>query len=172
MATVKALACELPTQREQPLSRYSTADLTRLIAAHPDAPPMSASTIWRLLDSDALKPWQHQSWRSPRDPQFAVNAGRVLDRYAGWWAGAPLGPADCLISADEKTSIQARVRIAPTTPPRPGQPMRVEHEYARGGALASLAAWDVRRGGAGALRAGAAARRRPASSRSGCWSRR
>ena len=172
MATVKALACELPTQREQPLSRDSTADLTRLIAAHPDAPPMSASTIWRLLDSDALKPWQHQSWRSPRDPQFAVNAGRVLDRYAGWWAGAPLGPADCLISADEQTSIQARVRIAPTTPPRPGQPMRVEHEYGRGGALASLAAWDVRRGGAGALRAGAAARRRPASSRSGCWSRR
>ncbi len=25
--------------------------------------------------------------------------------------------------------------------------MRVEHEYARGGALAYLAAWDVRRGG-------------------------
>ncbi len=26
--------------------------------------------------------------------------------------------------------------------------MQVEHEYARGGALAYLAAWDVRRGGA------------------------
>ncbi len=26
--------------------------------------------------------------------------------------------------------------------------MRVEHEYERGGALAYLAAWDVRRGGA------------------------
>ena len=109
---VKALACELPTQREQPLSRYSTADLTRLIAAHPDAPPMSASTIWRLLDSDALKPWQHQSWLYPRDPQFAVKAGRVLDLYAGWWAGAPLGPADCLISADEQIlSVEFKLNL-------------------------------------------------------------
>ena len=147
VATVKALACELPTQRDQPLSRYSTADLTRLIAAHPDAPPMSASTIWRILDTDALKPWQHQHWLYPRDPQFAAKAGRVLDLYAGWWEGQPLSPDDCLVSADEKTSIQARVRCHPTTPPRPGQAMRVEHEYARGGALAYLAAWDVRRGG-------------------------
>ncbi len=144
---MKALACELPTQRDQPLSRYSTADLTRLIAAHPDAPPMSASTIWRILASDALKPWQHQHWLYPRDPRFAEKAGRVLDLYAGWWEGQPLSPDDCLISADEKTSIQARVRCHPTTPPRPGQAMRVEHEYGRGGALAYLAAWDVRRGG-------------------------
>jgi len=108
---------------------------------------MSASTIWRILDGDALKPWQHQSWLYPRDPRFAEKAGCVLDLYAGWWAGQPLDPADCLLSADEKTSIQARVRRHPTTAPRPGQPMRVEHEYARGGALAYLAAWDVRRGG-------------------------
>jgi hypothetical protein len=148
VATVKALACELPTRREQPLSRYSTTDLARLIAAHPDAPPMSAGTIWRILDTDALKPWQHQSWLYPRDPQFAAKAGRVLDLYAGWWEGAPLSPEDCLLSADEKTSIQARRRKATTTPPRPGQAMRVEHEYGRGGALAYLAAWDVRRGGA------------------------
>jgi hypothetical protein len=145
---VKALACELPTRRDAPLSRYSTADLTRLIAAHPDAPPMSASTIWRILDRDALKPWQHRSWITARDPCFAAKAGRVLDLYAGSWGGQPLAPADCVVSADEKTSIQARVRCAPTTPPLAGQAMRVEHEYDRGGALASLAAWDVRRGGA------------------------
>jgi len=108
---------------------------------------MSASTIWRILDTDALKPWRHQGWLFPRDPRFAEKADRVLDRYAGWWAGAPLAPDDCLVSADEKTSIQARVRRHATTPPLPGQPVRVEHEYARGGALAYLAAWDVRRGG-------------------------
>jgi len=70
----------------------------------------------------------------------------VLDLYAGTWEGQPLAPDDCLLSADEKTSIQARVRCHPATPPRPGQAMRVEHEYARGGALAYLAAWDVRHG--------------------------
>jgi hypothetical protein len=148
VATVKALACELPTRREEPLSRYSTADLVRLIAAHPDRPAMSASTIWRVLDRDALKPWQHRSWITPRDPQFAAKAGRVLDLYAGIWEGQPLAQEDCVVSADEKTSIQARVRGHATTPPQPGQAMRVEHGYDRGGALAYLAAWDVRRGGA------------------------
>ncbi len=144
---MKALACELPAQRAVPLSRYSTADLTRLIAAHPEAPPMSRSTVWRILDRDALKPWRHRSWLFPRDPQFAAKAGRVLDLYAGWWEGAPLSPDDCVLSADEKTSIQARVRCHATTPPRPGQARRVAHEYNRGGAVAYLAAWDVRRGG-------------------------
>ena len=147
MATVKALACELPARREQPLSRYSTADFVRYVAAQPAAPAVSASTIWRLLDQDALKPWRQRSWITPRDPAFASKAGRVLDLYAGYWAGQPLHPDDCILSADEKTSIQARVRRAPTTPARPGAPMPVEHEDARGGALAYLAAWDVRRGG-------------------------
>jgi hypothetical protein len=137
----------LPARREQPLSRYSTADLVRYIAAQPDGPAVSASTLWRILDRDALKPWRHQSWLFPRDLCFAEKAGRVLDLYAGWWEGQPLSPDDCILSADEKTSIQARVRCHAPTPARPGQAMRVEHEYARGGALAYLAAWDVRRGG-------------------------
>jgi len=59
-----------------------------------------------------------------------------------------LAAADGVLSADEKTSIQARGRCHPTTPPGPHQPARVEHEDARGGATAYLAAWDVRRGGA------------------------
>ncbi len=147
VATVKALACELPAQRDEPLGRHSTADLTRPVGAHPEAPPRSPSTIWRILDGAALKPWRHRSWLVPRDPRFAAKGGRVLDLYAGWWDGAPLHPADCVLSADEKTSIQARVRRHETTPPGPRRPMRVEHEYERGGALAYLAAWDVRRGG-------------------------
>jgi hypothetical protein len=152
IATVKALACELPAQRGAPLSRYSTAEIARVIRQHPDAPAMSQSTIWRILGRDALKPWRHRSWIFPRDPRFAEKAGRVLDLYAGWWGGRPLHPADCVISADEKTSIQARVRCHASRPPAPrrgaapGRPIRVEHEYDRGGALAYLAAWDVRRG--------------------------
>ena len=142
-----ALACELPAVRQDPLSRYSTGDLARLIADHPAAPPLSRSTIWRILDRHVLKPWQYRSWLFPRDPQFAEKAGRVLDLYAGVWEGEPLGPDDCVLSADEKTSIQARQRRHPSAPPGPGEGQRVEHEYARGGALAYLAAWDVRAGG-------------------------
>src|SRR4029077_6364776 len=69
-------------------------------------------------------------------------AGRVLDLYARQWEGKPLGDKDFVISADEKTSIQARHRCHPTLPPGPGRAARVEHEYERRGALAYLAAWD------------------------------
>jgi transposase len=48
-----------------------------------------------------------------------------------------------VLSADEKTSIQARCRCHATRPAGPARGMRVEHEYDRGGALAYLAAWDV-----------------------------
>jgi len=97
------------------------------------------------LSADALRPWQYRSWIFPRDPRFAEQAGRVLDLYQGSWEGQPLGPQDCVLSTDEKTSIQARRRLHPTLPPEPGQPARVEFEYERRGALAYLAAWDVRR---------------------------
>jgi hypothetical protein len=107
---------------------------------------MSRSTIWRILDRDALKPWRYRSWLFPRDPDFATKAGRVLDLYAGWWEGQPLHPDDCIISADEKTSIQARQRCHVSRPPAPQHPAYVEHEYERQGALAYLAAWDVRHG--------------------------
>ncbi len=50
-----------------------------------------------------------------------------------------------MISADEKTSIQARSRCHRTLPTTAKRTMRVEHEYERRGSLAYLAAWDVRR---------------------------
>jgi len=50
-----------------------------------------------------------------------------------------------VISADEKTSIQARIRCHPSVAANSRHPMLVEHEYDRGGAFAYIAAWDVHR---------------------------
>ncbi|WP_258053791.1 hypothetical protein [Streptomyces sp. Ru72] len=50
---------------------------------------------------------------------------------------------DQVISADEKTSIQARWRCHLTLAPGQARAARVNHEYKRGGALAYLAAYDV-----------------------------
>jgi hypothetical protein len=106
---------------------------------------ISGSTIWRWLNEDAIRPWQHRSWIFPRDPQFRAKAVRVLDLYQGGWQGQRLREDEFVISADEKTSIQARLRLHPTQPTQPGHAMRVEFEYERGGALQYLAGWDVRR---------------------------
>ncbi len=142
---VKAIACEVVSQSELPLSRQSLADLT-IRARTALRQPISRSTVWRILATDAIKPWQYNYWIFPRDPQFADKAGPILDLYAGWWQGRPLTAKDYIISSDEKTSIQARLRCHPSLEPAPDRPLRVEFEYERGGALQYLAAWDVRRG--------------------------
>ncbi|MEU4781525.1 hypothetical protein [Micromonospora sp. NPDC023633] len=106
---------------------------------------MSASTVRRWLGQDAIKPWQHRSWIFITDPDFRPKAVRVLDLYARAWDGEPLGADEYVISADEKTSIQARCRCHPTLVPGQARAMRVNHTYGRGGALAYLAAYDVHR---------------------------
>jgi len=144
-AEAVALACALPAESGVPLSKWSCPEIARELAARCQV-AASASTVRRWLAGDALKPWQHRSWISVRDPAFAVKAGRVPGLYAGMWDGGPLGENDYVICADEKTSIQARCRCHPTLPPGKARAMRVEHDYKRGGALAYLAAWDVHRG--------------------------
>jgi hypothetical protein len=143
-ATVQAIACELIYKTEQPLSRQSVSDLT-LRARATLKKPISPSTVWRILHDADLKPWRYEYWIFPRDPRFAQKAEVILDLYAGFWQDKPLGPNDYIISSDEKTSIQARIRSY-RLKPAPGRPRRIEFEYERGGALQYLAAWDVRRG--------------------------
>ncbi len=143
MAQVKALACELPAHLGLPLSRLSRADLRRHVIAAGIVAQISGTTIWRWLSEDAIRPWSRRSWVFPRDPNFAAKAAPVLDLYHRQWEGQELGPDEFVLSADEKTQIQIRERLHPTTPPGPGRAMRVEPEYRRHGVCAYLAAWDV-----------------------------
>jgi hypothetical protein len=142
---VKALACELPSAHNVPLSRWSLDELIHHVRQSGLVAQLSQTTLWRWLHEDAIRPWQHRCWIFPRDPDFAAKAGRILDLYQRQWQGKTLKDDEFVISADEKTSIQARHRLHPTLAPQPGMPMKVEHEYARMGAWAYLAAMDVHR---------------------------
>lgn len=144
-AEIKALACELPATTGVPLSRWSCAELARELTLRGVVAFISAATVWRTLRSDAIRPWRYRSWIFPRDPQFEAKAARVLDLYARVFEGQALSEKEFVISADEKTSIQARCRCHPTLPPGRARLMRVEHEYERKKAVAYLAAYDVHR---------------------------
>jgi transposase len=145
VAEVKALACQLPAETGAPLSRWTCPDLADQVVTRGIAEAISPSTVRRILASDTLKPWQHQSWIFMRSPDFATRATPVLDLYARTYDGVPLGDDEYVVSSDEKTSIQARIRCHPTLAGAEARMMRVNHEYARGGALAYLAAYDVHR---------------------------
>jgi hypothetical protein len=140
---VKALACELPATSGVPLSHWNTPDIARHVRQSGLAATISGSTIWRWLHQDAIRPWYHRTWIFPRDPRFAIKAGHILGLYARTWNGQPLRQDEFVVSADEKTSIQARRRLHAGSPPQPHRPMLVEHEYARCGAWAYIAALDV-----------------------------
>jgi DDE superfamily endonuclease len=142
---VKALACELPHRWGLPLSRFSLADIRQEVLRQGLVAEISGATIWRWLSKDAIHPWRYRTWIFPRDPRFVEKAGLILDLYQGLWQGQPLRLRDFVLSADEKTSIQARHRRHPSLPPAPGKSARLESEYTREGAWVYLAAWDVRR---------------------------
>jgi hypothetical protein len=141
-ALVIAVACELPAQRGLALSRHFATSVWRVVSG--EGVRISLRTVQRILARDHLKPWRFQSWMHPRDPQFEFKTKRVLDLYEGVWEGQPLGHDDQVLSADEKTSIQARRRCVEA--PKPGRSGLVESDYERRGALQYLVAWDVRRG--------------------------
>ena len=129
-----------------PLSHWTGPELLAEIGRAGLARQLSASSVLRILAEHPVKPWQYQSWISPRDPDFAAKATVILDLYQGFYQGRRLRPGDRILSVDAKPSIQARGRCRPTAPARPGKPVRVEHEYQRNGALALLAALDVHTG--------------------------
>jgi transposase len=145
-ATVVALACQLPAATGVPLSRWTGPELQAEIAKAGLARQLSVSSVLRILAEHPVKPWQYQSWISPRDPDFAARASVILDLYQGFYQGKRLRRGDRILSVDAKPSIQARGRCRPTRPAGPGKPVRVEHEYVRHGALALLAALDVHTG--------------------------
>lgn len=142
---MKALACELPATSGLPLSRFSTAEIAREAVRRGIVCEISGATVWRWLSEDAIKPWQYRSWIFPRDPRFREKAARVLDLYEGRFEGRLLHPADFVLCADEKPSIQARRRKHETLPARGSRGQKVEHDYERMGALCYLPAWDVKR---------------------------
>jgi transposase len=142
---VKALACEFPSRVGAPFSRWSVAELGSHVRACGLTASLSDATIWRWLNEDAIRPWQHRCWIFPRDPDFEPKAGRLLDLYQRIWKGRKLSAHEFVLSADEKTSIQARSRKSKSLPPQPDQPMKMEHEYERLGAWVYLAALDVHR---------------------------
>lgn len=142
----KAIACERPQERGQPLSRYSLGDIVLIMQHEAIVSSISRSTLCRWYQQDALKPWRYHNWLFPRDPQFLGKASVVLDLYHGFWAGEPLGPDDYLISADEKSGLQILRRLHASRAPIPGHAGQFEFEYERLGTLTYQAALDVFRG--------------------------
>ncbi len=101
---------------------------------------ISSQSVQRILESQKLKPWRVHHWLSskvPRAEAFYAQVMVIRDLYT-----RVLEPHECVLSLDEKTSIQPRTRTTATKPARPNKvPVRLEHEYLRKGAFNLFAAF-------------------------------
>lgn len=61
------------------MARWSCPELARDAVTQGIVSAISASTVWRWLARETIKPWQYRSWIFPRDPDFAATAERVLE---------------------------------------------------------------------------------------------
>jgi len=141
---VVTLACERPDAAGRSLSQWDCPELAHKLTTDGIVSSISPVTIWRILDSHKLKPWRSDLWLSakvPRDESFARLVQSLVELYT-----RSLTSQEIVLSVDEKTNVQPRPRKAPTLPPRPGQPLRLEHEYKRVGAVHVFAAFDTRSG--------------------------
>ena len=102
--------------------------------------PISASQVWRIFDGLDLKPWQTESWMTSNDPEFWAKASDVCGLY--------LNPPENAVvwSVDEKSQIQAKSRVAPTSEATPGRRRRQDHGYVRHGTAVLFAGLDVHDG--------------------------
>jgi transposase len=140
---------------------YTHDDVIRLVSLITEAPPdgatrwtmeelagrmhdhgcgISASQVWRICRGLDLKPWQTQSWMTSHDPDFWEKAADVCALYLNQ-------PENAVVwSVDEKSQVQAKSRVNPTKPARPGTPARRDPGYNRHGTVVLFAGLNVHGG--------------------------
>ena len=138
------IACERPDKLGRSLSQWDCRELADQLVRDGVVDSISPDTVRRILENHQLKPWRHHLWLSPtvpRDADFAARVQEISELYT-----RELGPHEVVLCVDEKTNLQPRPRKTPTKAAAPGQPVLVEHEYGRCGALNLFAAFNTRTG--------------------------
>ena len=101
---------------------------------------ISQSMVHRVWKANGLKPHRVRTFKLSRDPNFEEKLLDVVGLY--------LNPPEkaLVISADEKTSIQALDRTQPGLPIVPGRCGTMTHDYKRNGTTTLFAAIDMAEG--------------------------
>jgi transposase len=124
------------TLHEQPAdgsTHWTTRSLARRLGFGKD-------TVARIWADHQLKPWQVDTFKISRDPDFEAKLVDVVGLY--------LNPPEraVVFSFDEKTQCQALDRTQPSLPMRPGRAGTMTHDYRRHPTTDLFAALNVASG--------------------------
>jgi transposase len=123
------------TTQETPqnATHWSTRSLAKALG-------ITQSMVHRVWKANGLKPHRVRTFKLSRDPKFEEKLLDVVGLY--------LNPPEkaLVLSADEKTSIQALDRTQPGLPIVPGRCGTMTHDYKRNGTTTLFAAIDMAQG--------------------------
>jgi transposase len=89
-------------------------------AGHASLAALAPSTVWKILEAQAVRPDKVESYLEKRDPFFDDRLGAVLDVYCAAEMLRTVPEAErpaAIFSYDEKPGIQAIATTAPDRPP-------------------------------------------------------
>ena len=153
-AWVVSLACQKPVDLGYSYELWSLqllADHVRehcVAAGHSCLGKVVRSTIWDILEADAVKPHKISYYLERRDPDFEPKMAQVLLAYKDVEIyrkdGLPPEYA-AVLSYDEKPGIQAVGKTAPDLPAVPGKHRSLarDYEYVRHGTVSLLGGIDL-----------------------------
>jgi hypothetical protein len=147
VAAIVKIACEPPENYSLPFSRWNHEILRETVIKKKIVKKISASSIGRLLRNADVKPHRSKYWLTSAErgtPEFEPRVAAVVELYTQAEELAKQGIN--VVSADEKTGMQALERIAPDKPTAPGQTAKFEYEYTRHGTLTLIAGLMVATG--------------------------
>ena len=159
-AWVVSIACTKPKDHDLAAELWTISALARFVsegaqaAGFPRLTRAGKSTVWRILNENAIKPHKIRYYLEKRDPQFDRKMQEVLMVYRDvsiYREGAvhDARPTPIYtVSVDEKPGVQAIGLTAPDLPPTPGRASSVGrgYEYVRRGTVSILAGIDLHSG--------------------------
>lgn len=135
---VVAMACRDPGDFGVQRTHWSISSITQAALATGRVREISETSVGTILRDADIRPYRFRMWLFSRDPLFDVKMRDIVQLYT---VCSPRG--EVVLSIDEKTSIQALERPAPTLRPRIGQEGRFEFEYVRHGTTCLFACFNV-----------------------------
>ncbi len=122
-------------QEEKPenATHWTTRELAQAVGT-------TQNLVFRVLRANGLKPHLTKTFKISNDPNFEDKLRDVVGLY--------LNPPEhaLVLSADEKTSIQALDRTQPGLPIKKGRCGTMTHDYKRNGTTTLFAAIDMAKG--------------------------
>jgi transposase len=139
---VLAIATSDPEDSGRPITHWTSSEIADEAVKRRLTESIHPTTVSRFLAKCALQPHRTEQWMNRKaDPEFEQRATDIKDCLVR--AINEPNTERVVVSFDEKTGMQAKERVAPDQPMRPGQPVRQEFEYSRHGTLALLALMQV-----------------------------